>query len=364
MFKKKIPWWNLDLGNESFLSLCRAYKNKFLSNGPLSLDFQKKLEAFLGVKHVALTTSGSTSLLLALKVLNIKEGDEVIVPARTFQATAHAAHFLGATIRCADVDPISGLITEATIRPLINENTKAIIAVHLNGRAVDLDPILELARQKNIYVIEDVAQAFGTVYKGKSLGSIGDIGCFSFGVTKFLTMGQGGAIVTNNEEFSKKIHHYLFQGQSGDDDKRFDSAGFNFRMSNLLVAVGIPQFKKFKQNKNKFVDNYNLYRELLSSVPEIKFIPFNIPEEFPIWNEVLAERRDELFNHLKNKKIETVKFYPSVHEAQYLYLEDLSLPNADTFKQRGLILPSGLSLSQKNIRKVCSEISHFYRDNK
>jgi perosamine synthetase len=365
MFKsKKIPWWNLNLGKRPLKFFFYAYKNRFLSNGPVSLDFQKKLEKFLNVKHAALTTSGSTSLLIALKVLGIKEGDEIIVPARTFQATAHAAFFLGATLRCAEVDPVRGLITASTIIPLINEKTKAVIVVHLNGRAVDMDPVLNLAKEKNLYVIEDAAQAFGSVHKGKLLGSMGDIGCFSFGVTKFLTMGQGGAIVTNDNEHAKKIQNYLFQGQSGGDDKRFDSPGLNFRMSNLLVSIGVPQFLNFKKNKNTYVENFKLYKKLLSSVSQIKFIPVVMPGEVPIWIEVLAEKRNELYDYLKLKNIESVKFYPSIHEAEYLKQTHLNLPNADTFSRNGLILPSGLNLSHRSIRRITKSIIEFYGEQK
>lgn len=360
MSKKHISWWNLSLNEKSFHSLSTAYKKKFLSNGPLSLSFQKELENFLNCRHTHLTTSGSTSLLLALKVLGIVEGDEVIVPNRTFQATAHAPFFLGAKVKCAEVDPERGLIIAETIRPLITKKTKAIIVVHLNGRAVDLDPILKLAAKNKIAVIEDAAQAFGSTYKGRKLGSIGDIGCFSFGVTKFMTMGQGGAIVTNRSDLNEKIQHYLFQGQSGIDDKRFDVPGFNFRMSNLLVAIGIPQFKKFTQNKNKFIKIHNLYSKWLSKTPQVKFIPARLPDEIPIWAEVLVENRNGLYDFLKSKNIETVKFYPSIYQADYLQTKQMRFPHSAIFEENGLILPCGLDLSVENQKRVIEAIKSFY----
>jgi perosamine synthetase len=360
-----IKWWNLNLEAGESLSMQETFDKKFLSYGPIGKDLEQRFARHLNIKHTILTTSGSTSLLVALKAIGIQANDEVIVPNRTFQATANAVEFLGAKAKLADVDPVTGLMTASTLKKVLTPKTKAVIAVHLNGRAVDLDPIIELKKYFPFYLIEDTAQAFSSKYKGRYLGTLGDIGCFSLGVTKFITTGQGGFLTTNNSELFGVMKNYLFHGMSGSDDKIFNQSGFNFRQSDLLSSLAISQMDKISEKINAFITTYQIYSEALQKISCVKIIPSNlIAGEIPIWIEVISPDRDKIFNFLKAKEIESVKFYPSLHRSTHLKASELELfPNSLLFEEQGLLLPCGPHITREEIDRVTSALHEFERSN-
>ena len=267
-----IKWWNLELQSNTSQSLLSAFENKYLSYGPIGKELEAKLSTHLKTKHCMLTTSGSTAILTALKAIGIKPQDEVIVPNRTFQATANAVEFLGAKVRLADVDEKTGLVTAANIKKLINSKTKAVIVVHLNGRAVEMDSILELKNSFEFTLIEDAAQAFNCKYKDTFLGSLGDIGCFSLGVTKFITSGQGGFVITNNDKYIALMKNYLFHGMDGLDDKNFNQSGFNFRQSDLLSSIALNQLNNLVVKTDSFLRVYKEYENSLKEIRCVKII--------------------------------------------------------------------------------------------
>ena len=207
---KPIHWWNLKLEKKDFLNLKSAFDQKKISYNSVGLSLEKEICSLFKSRFALVTTSGSVSLLIALKALGLKAGDEVIVPNRTFQATANAVHFLGASVKLVDVRASDGLIDPEEVKKNITVKTKAIIAVHLNGRAAPVEQIKRIIGKKNISIIEDTAQAFASKHDGKFLGTSGDIGCFSFGVTKFLTSGQGGALITNSETIYIEANKFIF----------------------------------------------------------------------------------------------------------------------------------------------------------
>lgn len=358
---KNVKWWNLQLQIEELSSIQAAFNNKSLSYGSIGIELEKRLSHHLNVNHTLLTTSGSTSLLVALKTIGIGPGDEVIIPDRTFQATANAVDFLGAKVKLADVDPVTGLITSTSIEKLLTKNSKAVIAVHLNGRAVDLDPIISLKKHFPFFLVEDTAQGFNCKYKGKFLGTIGDIGCFSTGVTKFIATGQGGFLATNSSAHYQIMKNYLFHGMTGWDDKLFNFSGFNFRQSDLLSSLATSQLDKIKEKTNSFINIYETYNEGLNKLSCVKIIPSKISEgEIPIWIEVLSPVRDRLFEFLKKREIETVKFYPSIHRSAHLKILDQNAhPNSVFFEQRGLILPCGPQISIDSINIVIDALREF-----
>jgi dTDP-4-amino-4,6-dideoxygalactose transaminase len=358
-----IKWWNLKLEKNYVNNICEAYDNRYLSYGPIGKELEKKIQEVLNVKFAMLTTSGSTALAVALKALKIMPGDEVILPNRTFQATASAPFLIGAVVKLVDVNPDTGLMDIDKIESVISPKTKAIIVVHLNGKSANLEELLKIKKKYNLKVIEDSAQAFYSKYNDKFLGTIGDIGCFSMGVTKFSTCGQGGFITTNDPNLHMEMTNYLFHGQSGSDDKQFNSPGFNFRLPDILSSLALPQFSNLEAKKEKFLIVYKYYERELSLISQVKLLKCSIDRgEIPIWIEILSSKRDMLYNFLKENKIETMKFYPSLNKSSYLNApDDSAFLNSVIFETQGLILPCGPDVSLEIIKKVTNTIREFYQ---
>lgn len=355
-----INWWNLNLGDHHENNLIDAFRNKKLSYNSIGKTLEKKIAELFKVKHCLLTTSGSTSLLVALKSLNIGEGDEVIVPNRTFQATANAVCLAGAKVKLVDVSAVDGLIDVNLIENQINSKTKAILPVHLNGRACDMKSILKIAEKHNLFVIEDTAQAFMSSSQNRLLGSFGDVGCFSLGVTKFITSGQGGFLITNSDSIYEHASKYIFHSATGTDLKEFNDFGFNFRLSDLLSSLALADFENIDTKRSKYLDNYERYNEKLQNIKTLSLIRSKTTEgEVPIWIEILSENRDELFSFLKKHNIESVKFYPSLHRSSYLGHQDISFPQSEKFEKKGLILPCGPDISTQQIDRVIEKIREF-----
>jgi dTDP-4-amino-4,6-dideoxygalactose transaminase len=362
---EKITWWNLNLGDGPLKDMTSSYLEKKLSYGSIGLDLELRLSSFLKINYVTLTTSGSVALLMALKALGIKPDDEIIIPNRTFQATANAGYFLNANVKLVDVDPQTGLMDLTKIEEKITNKTKAIIAVHLNGQCVDISKIITIINGRSIFIVEDVAQAFGSKLNGHYAGTMGDIGCFSMGVTKFLTTGQGGFVVTNNQRINKKIKKLIFHSQEGIDDKTFNDPGFNFRFPDLLASLALSQLKDFETKKNKFKQTYINYEKELSKIEYLKINKIlDLNSQTPIWIEIFSTKRDELFQFLKSNNIESVKFYPSLNKAPYLKIgNEEHFTSSEYFENQGIILPCGPDIELSKISKVIECLRQFEQEN-
>ncbi len=356
----KINWWNLKLGSDEFSNLEVAFRQKKISYNSIGRLLEEKIAAHLGVKHVLLTTSGSTALLTALRACGISHGDEVIVPNRTFQATANAVLMAGAQVKLIDVDPLRATLNVTDLERVVTRKTKAIIPVHLNGRACDLEKILSFCKPRGIRVIEDAAQAFHSKSQNVFLGTRGDMGCFSMGTTKFLTTGQGGFIVTQNSDLYAEARKFIFQAYEGEDDKKFDSLGFNFRLSDLLSSLAVAQMENLQAKERLFLNIYDTYADGMKNLKTIKLLECRIDAaEIPIWIEVLCPRRDALFEHLKASGIESYKFYPSLHRSASLSQREQSFPNSLLFETQGLILPCGPHIPLTDCERVLKELANF-----
>jgi perosamine synthetase len=213
-----------------------------LGEGPMNKAFQKDLADYLEVKHVLTVSSGTAALHSALLAAGIKNGDEVIVPPFTFVATANVALLAGAKPVFADINPKTYSMEPTKFRKAITKKTKAVIPVHLYGHPADMDPITEIAEEKGIAVIEDCAQSIGARYKGKTTGSIGDMGCFSFYASKNMTTGEGGALATNNDELAEKVWKIRRHGEK--EEYECEMLGHNYRMPEIEAAIGRVQLKK------------------------------------------------------------------------------------------------------------------------
>src|SRR3989338_6161929 len=229
------------LGEEEKGAVLEVLDSGIIAQGPKVEKFEKKFAEFIGVKHAIATSNGTTALHVALLARSIGPGDEVITTPFTFIATANAIKMAGATPIFVDIEEESFNINPDLIETVITPKTKAIMPVHLYGRAAQMDKIIEIARKYNILVIEDACQAHGAEFAGKKVGSFRD-SCFSFYPTKNMAVGEGGMITTDDDEVAKKVRQLINHGSEKKD--YHDSVGYNYRMTDIAAAIGIEQLKK------------------------------------------------------------------------------------------------------------------------
>jgi perosamine synthetase len=336
------------------------------SAGPYIQKFEEKFAKYLNVKYAITTSSGTAALHLALAALKIKKGDEVIIPAHTIAACAFAVVYTGAKPVLVDIQPDTWNIDVTQLESKINSHTKAIMPVHIYGHPVDMKQVMRVARKYNLNVIEDAAEAHGAEYKDKKVGSIGDIGCFSFYANKIVTTGEGGMIVTNNKNLAVRAKR--LKDLAHNPNKRFlhDEVGFNYRMTNLQAALGLAQLENIKKYIKHKIWMAGLYNKLLKNVegitlPVEKNWAKNVYWMYSIIiNDNFGINRDQLQMELKKEGIDTRTFFISLHRQPALrklgYLFGERYPITDYVSKRGLYLPSGLAITKEQIDFVCSMI--------
>jgi perosamine synthetase len=229
------------------------------STGEYIDRFENDFSSYINTNYGVATSNGTTALHLALLALDIKEGDEVIVPDLTFAATINSVLYSRATPVIVDVEMDSWCIDPKEIKKAISPRTKAIIPVHLYGQACDMKSIMEIAKENNLYVIEDCAEAHGAEFEGQKVGSFGDISCFSFFGNKIITTGEGGMCLTNSSELNKKMRQFRDHGMNTMKKYWHDVVGYNYRMTNMQAAIGCAQFEKISsiiQSRKEIEDKY------------------------------------------------------------------------------------------------------------
>jgi perosamine synthetase len=330
--------------------------------------FERKFSEYLGVDYSIVTSNGTSALHLALRVLGIGEGDEVIVPSLTFIASVNPIKYVGANPVFVDVEADTWNIDYRRIEELITEKTKAIIAVHIYGHPANMEPIMKIAKKYNIYVIEDATEGLGSKYKNKPVGTIGDIGCFSFNGNKLITTGGGGMLVTNDEDLASKAKHLSTQAKVVKNNGAFyhDEIGYNYRLPNILAAMGVAQLEKIDEFINRKRQNAQYYNNLLKGIKGIK-----IQKEkewacncYWLYSIVIEDNygvdRDTLIKELKKEKIESRPFFYPVHMMEiYRDCKKGVLENTLNLYKKGINLPSSIELSKSNIEKICSVIQQF-----
>ena len=362
MKNKKIPWWQPRVEKEDYEFIKQALDANFINEGRLTEELEKQIASFLGVKHAIATTSGTAAIFLSLKAVGVERGDEVIVPDATFIATANAVELAGAKPILVDIDPETLTISVEAVKKAITSKTKAVVPVHVTGRGADMEKILEIAKARNFFVIEDAAEALGSKHKGKFLGTLGSAGCFSFAANKTLATGQGGMIVTNSDEVFKKLRPLKDQGRpvrgTGGDDLH-NTIGYNFRMTDLQAAVGLGQFAHLKERLQRMKRNYELYAENLKDIKEIKVFP-STDEEMPQWTDIMTDKRDELEKYLRGKNIDCRKYWHPIHRQLPYKLPDDNFPVSTELLPKSLWLPSAFTLIDEDVSRVSNEIKKFF----
>tara|TARA_B100000315_G_C14546717_1_gene573603 strand:- start:106 stop:1197 length:1092 start_codon:yes stop_codon:yes gene_type:complete len=357
----KISWWRIHFGDEEINNVTSAIKNENLSQGEIAEKFEKNICSILNTEHVTVTLSGSIALLMSLIVIGIKPGDEVIIPNRTWIATANAALLLGAKVVLVDVEENKPIIDVNRIEENITKNTKAIIPVHINGRDANLEKVVKIAKKNHLYVIEDAAQALYSRNKSGYLGCQSFCGCFSMSLAKIISTGQGGFIISSDKETYNKLQFMRTHGVSNLVDAKFDNFGFNFRFPDTLASIGLAQLNRLKEHVERTKTIYDQYLSGLDDLDDLKLIKVNTEiGEVPIYNEILVNERVKLIDYLAKNGIETRQFYPNIGSASYIK-NNMNYPNSDKFANDGVYLPSGPGQTDDNIQRVIDCIRSFYK---
>lgn len=322
--------------------------------------FEQMIADYTGSKFCSVVNNGTISLSIALLACDIKPGDEVIVPDYTMVATPNSAELIGAKAVFVDIDRKNICMDFNKMKEAVTEKTKAIILVTINGRYPEnIEEFVLFAKEKNIKLIEDAAQSLGSKYEEKHLGTFGDIGSFSFSAPKIITTGQGGALITDNEELYNKIKLIRDFGRESGGTDHYLIKGWNFKFTDIQAIIGIEQMKKLHWRVNRKKEIAKLYENLLKDIKQVELIYTNYNNTAPWFIDILVDDRIKLQQYLKLKGIGTREFYPPLHsEPAYNYQGDY--PVTQEIASKGLWLPSSTKLTDDEIRYVCSCIGEFY----
>jgi perosamine synthetase len=352
-----IPWFVPEFDGPVERERVRAVlASNYLNDGALSREFEKRIAELVGVKHCVAVTSGTAAISLALSAAGIGPGDEVLVPDLTFVATANAARMVGADVKLVDVEPRRFAIDVDKAANAVGPRTRAIVPVDVNGRGADYNALQSLAQEKGLKIICDSAEALGSKYCGRPLGTFGDAACFSFSANKTVSSGQGGMVATNSDEIHSRLRELKDQGRrhggTGGDDLH-PVMGFNFKYTNLQAAVGLAQLERFEGRIAGFAARDAWYRELLAGCPGIVIPdPPNWDGEILQWTDILCDDRPRLHRALIAAGIDGRPFWFPLHRQEPYKTDDLDFPVAIDISARGLWLPSAFSLTRSQVEEV------------
>lgn len=366
--EKMMKWYNINqkimqsrpvFGIEE-ADACHKYimNDGFITEHKITEKFEKELCNYINSKHCILTTSGNSAIILALLSLDIGVGDEVIVPDYTMIATVNSVKMVGATPIFVDVCKNTFTIGLDAIKTKITSKTKAIIHVSLNNRQDSLKELSIFCKTENIFLIEDAAQSLGCFLEDKHLGTYGDIGCFSLSTPKIISTGQGGFIVTDNDEINSKIRMIKNFGRKESGSDVFDTFGINLKFTDLQSIIGLEQLKKLPDRVSRLKKVYSLYYEYLKDSCNILESPNQ--QWIPWFVDIVVKDRHDLSNFLSIHNVETRNTYPQVSKT-IVYNDLTSFPNSENISSNGLFLPTHMCLTNEDIEFICILINFFLR---
>lgn len=343
------------------------------SSGKFVSQFEEQFAAYSDCKYGVAVCNGTIALHLALLALGIGKDDEVILPTFTMIASAFAVCYTGAKPVFVDADKDTWNINVTKIEEKITPKTKAIMPVHIFGKMCDMDAIKALADKYHLYIIEDAAEAHGALYRGKKAGSFSDIAAFSFFANKNITTGEGGMVITNNKEVYDRARYFknVCFPLDGPRNYQHDDIGFNYRMSNVVAAIGLAQVEKADDYRAMRIRNHELYKKYLADVPGIIFQ--SEPEEgcmdvcwmntIVIDPEKYGHTKDELIAHLKEHGIDTRLLFTGMHKQKAMLDFGCDCtgdyPVCEWLTENGFYLPSGSGLSEYNIAYISDIICSY-----
>jgi len=361
----KIPLFDLNFDEKEENAVLDVIRSKWISTGPKTLEFEQRFSEMLNIKHSIALANCTVALHLALKILDIEEGDEVICPSLTFVATVNAIRYVNATPVFADISGYDDLtISPIDIESKITSKTKAIIVMHHAGFACDMDSIMAIANKHGIKVIEDACHGPLSEYKGRKLGTIGDFGCFSFFSNKNISTGEGGMLVTNNEQYNQRARLLRSHGMTSMSYERakghsteYDVVefGFNYRMDDIHAAIGIAQLNKIEKDLNLRAKIRQFYLDKLSQLDRV-IVPFKESNDFSsnyIFPIILKDsdfvKRNMVRSQLAEVGIQTSVHYPAVHRFTTYKDYYQPLPKTEYVADCSITLPMYSKLTQEDI---------------
>ena len=355
-----IPWFSVETGPEETARVNAVIQSNYINDGNVTREFERRCAEVLGVKHCVGVTSGTVGIALALMAVGIGPGDEVIVPDLTFIATANAVSLTGATVRLVDAEPRRFALDIAKAEAAIGPRTRAIVPVDVNGRGADYTALAALCAKHGLELICDAAEAFGSRFQGKPLGSFGRAAAFSFSANKTVTTGQGGMVATNEDAVHDRLRELKDQGRrhqgTGGNDLH-PVLGFNFKLTNLQAAVGLAQLDRLEGRLEGFRRRNRWYQELLADCPGIVLpaVDHN-GGEITQWTDALIERADAVEAALTAEKIGSRRFWLPIHRQDSYKREDAGFEAAIDASERGLWLPSHFSLTEVEAERAATVI--------
>lgn len=361
--KKMIPVAAPDLTGNELKYVTECIKTEWVSsNGSFVPLFEKKFAHFAQKKFGISTSSGTTALHLALLAAGVGKGDEVIIPTLTFVATANTVLYTGAKPIFVDSEYSTWCMDPKDVEKKINKRTKAIIPVHLYGHPANMSAIMTLAKKYRLVVIEDAAEAHGALFAGRCVGSFGHINCFSFFGNKTMTTGEGGMVVTDDEEVAKKIKYLGEGGRDRTKNVYYHTVlGYNYAMTNLQAAVGVAQLERIREFVSRKRKIAMLYKkefknvDLIEVSPEVKGAKSNYWMFSIVLKNKVKISRDDLIVKLQSNGIETRPFFHPMHQIPYMKTKE-KFPVAEFLAANGLNLPSGVKLTEKEIIYIVKKV--------
>ncbi|HDI02675.1 MAG TPA: DegT/DnrJ/EryC1/StrS family aminotransferase [Candidatus Aenigmarchaeota archaeon] len=344
------------IGEEEKKAVMEVLESGMLVQGPRVKELEEKFAEYIGTKYAVATSSGTSALHLALLALGIGPGDEVITTPFSFIATANSILFCGAKPVFVDIDPKTFNIDPNKIEEKITNKTKAILPVHLYGHPAEMKPILEIAREHGLKVLEDCAQAHGAEYRGKRVGSFGDCAAFSFYATKNMITGEGGMITTNDEEIAEKIRKLRNHGQS--KTYEHETLGFNLRMTDIQAAIGLVQLKKLDKLNAKRAENAEFLTSELKDLVQTPYVSPGVKHVFHQYT-IKVNNRDSLLKKLNDSGIGARVYYPKPIHKQPLYQKmgyRDSLPVAEKVSSMVISLPIHPALTEDDLNLIVDTI--------
>lgn len=341
--------------------------NKYMGEGGWVTEFKKTFEFqdlikdFTGAKHCFIVNNGTISLTIMAMAAGIKSGDEVLVPNYTMVATPNSLKMFGAEPKFIDVDPKTLCISLNEIKKNVSLKTKAVFLMNANGRyPSDIDEIVSYCEDNNLILLEDSAQALGSFYPdGIHQGRKGIAGSFSFSAPKIISTGQGGAIITDDDELAHNVSRLKDFGRSGGGNDVHEMIGFNFKFTDIQAVLGIVQMGKLDWRVKRMKDIYARYRENLLNFREVQFFNQDLKNTTPWFIDIKAQKRDDLMAFLKLNNIGSRIMYPPINKQQAYNVEGEHIVSNE-IGVSGLWLPSSSKLTNEQIDYICQNIIKFY----
>jgi perosamine synthetase len=367
-----IQLFKPDIGAEEVAAITEVLQSGWIGLGPKTAEFEREFASFVGAPYAVGLNSGTAALHLSLILADVGPGDEVIVPSLTFVSSVAAVRYVGATPVFADVDPDTLCVSPEDVASKLSHKTKAIIPVHYGGHPCDMDELSALARGKGITVVEDAAHACGAQYKGRRVGTLTDLTCFSFHAVKNLTTGEGGAITLSDARWDRRLRSLRWMGINRDTWDRsnhngtyawqysIDELGYKCHMSDLAAALGLVQLRRLNALNQRRLEIVRLYNNGLADLPWVQ-LPVERDTVRSAWHlyAIRLSRRDELIAHLKaNGVAPGVHYYP-IHMYKFCQPWHTALPVTEREWPRLLSLPLHPRLTDDDVLRIIELLRRF-----